>query len=122
MKFTQEALTKLAVLSQTGLENSHEIGRFFRELVNENPAKFDVFSRDLPEALFFIQSSVRQYSIENCGGITLSYMVVSSDKLDSALFLSTQVSTNLYKNLKYWMGWGGVVLQQLSSSPGLCWG
>ena len=31
--------------------NSREIGRFFREFVSENPAKFDFFSRDLPEAL-----------------------------------------------------------------------
>ena len=28
-----------------------EIGRFFREFAPENPAKFDFFSRDLPEAL-----------------------------------------------------------------------
>ena len=39
------------VFSETGLENSHEIGRFIREFVHENPAKFDFFSRDLPEAL-----------------------------------------------------------------------
>ena len=32
--------------------NSREIGRFFREIVPENPAKFDFFFRDLPEALF----------------------------------------------------------------------
>ena len=38
-------------LTETGLENSCEIGRFFREFVPENPAKFDVFFRDLPEAL-----------------------------------------------------------------------
>ena len=31
--------------------NSREIGRFFREFVPENPAKFDFFFRDLPEAL-----------------------------------------------------------------------
>ena len=30
--------------SQTGLENSREIGRFFREFVPKNPAKFDFFS------------------------------------------------------------------------------
>ena len=29
--------------SETGLENSREIGRFFREFVPENPAKFDFF-------------------------------------------------------------------------------
>ena len=49
MKFAWEALTKSAVLyqlsfSETGLENSREIGRFFREFVPENPAKFDFFS------------------------------------------------------------------------------
>ena len=32
--------------------NSREIGRFLREFVPENPAKFDFFSRDLPEALY----------------------------------------------------------------------
>ena len=32
--------------------NSREIGRFFRELVPKNPAKFDFFFRDLSEALF----------------------------------------------------------------------
>ena len=37
--------------SETGLENSREIGCFFREFAPENPAKFDFFSRDLPEAL-----------------------------------------------------------------------
>ena len=31
--------------------NSREIGRFFREFAPENPAKFDFFFRDLPEAL-----------------------------------------------------------------------
>jgi len=31
--------------------NSREIGRFFREFVPKNPAKFDFFFRDLPEAL-----------------------------------------------------------------------
>ena len=31
--------------------NSREIGRFFHEFAPENPAKFDFFSRDLPEAL-----------------------------------------------------------------------
>ena len=30
---------------------SPEIGRFFREFVPKNPAKFDVYSRDLSEAL-----------------------------------------------------------------------
>ena len=35
----------------TGLENSREIGCFFREFDPENPAKFDFFFRDLPEAL-----------------------------------------------------------------------
>ena len=48
-KFAREALTKSAVLyqsfsSETGLQNSREIGRFFREFVPENPAKFDFFS------------------------------------------------------------------------------
>ena len=34
--------------------NSREIGRFFREFVPENPAKFDFFFRDLPEALIHV--------------------------------------------------------------------
>ena len=51
---------KSAVLYQpffgeTGLENSREIPAksavFFREFVPENPAKFDFFFCDLPEAL-----------------------------------------------------------------------
>ena len=41
--------------SETGLKNSREIPTksavFFHEFVPENPAKFDFFSRDLPEAL-----------------------------------------------------------------------
>ena len=32
-------------------ENSREIGRFLREFVSKNPAKFDFFSRELSEAL-----------------------------------------------------------------------
>ena len=43
--FTNRFSAKLAS------ENSREIGRFFREFVPENPAKFDFFFRDLPEAL-----------------------------------------------------------------------
>ena len=59
-KFAREALTKSAVLyqlffSKTGLKNFREIPTklavFFREFVPENPAKFDLFFRDLPEAL-----------------------------------------------------------------------
>ena len=42
--------------------NSREIGRFFREFVPENPAKFDLFFRDLPEALH-----MKQY--ETCGAL-----------------------------------------------------
>ena len=30
---------------------SHKIGRFFREFLPKNPAKFDFFARDLSEAL-----------------------------------------------------------------------
>ena len=41
----------IIVFSETGPENSREIGRFFREFVPENPAKFDFFFCDLPEAL-----------------------------------------------------------------------
>ena len=60
MKFAQEAPTKSAVLyqsffSETGLKNSREIPAksavFFRKFAPEYPAKFDFFSRDLPEAL-----------------------------------------------------------------------
>ena len=43
--FTNRFSAKLAS------ENSREIGRFFHEFVPENPAKFDFFFRDLPEAL-----------------------------------------------------------------------
>ena len=48
MKFVREALRKSTVLyqsffSEIGLENYREIGRFFREFVSENPAKFDFF-------------------------------------------------------------------------------
>ena len=32
--------------------NSREIGRFLREFVSKNPAKFDFFSRELSEALY----------------------------------------------------------------------
>ena len=32
-------------------ENSHEIGRFFRDFVPKNPAKFDFFFHNLSEAL-----------------------------------------------------------------------
>ena len=47
-KFAREAPTKSAVLyqsffSETGLQNSREIGRFFREFVLVNPAKIDFF-------------------------------------------------------------------------------
>ena len=47
-KFAREAPTKSAVLyrsffSETGLENSREIGGFFREFAPANPAKFSFF-------------------------------------------------------------------------------
>ena len=67
-KFAWEALTKSAVLYRLFFQrhwprkfprNSREIGRFFREFVPENPAKFDFFSRDLPEASVKGTSSVR---------------------------------------------------------------
>ena len=52
----------------SGLENSREIGRFFREFVPENPAKFDIFFRDLPEAL---TSRPKLYNTKfNCHFIT----------------------------------------------------
>ena len=64
-KFAREAHTKSAILyqsffSETGLENSREIGHFFREFVPENPAKFDFFFRDLPEALSRVEMKRRE--------------------------------------------------------------
>ena len=47
----KSAVLYQSFFSKTGLENSREISRFFREFVPENPAKFDFFFRDLPEAL-----------------------------------------------------------------------
>ena len=47
----KSAIPYQSFFSETGLENSHEIGRFFREFDPENPAKFSFFFRDLPEAL-----------------------------------------------------------------------
>ena len=41
--------------------NPREIGRLFREFVAENPAKFDFFSRDLPEALNLIPGNARDF-------------------------------------------------------------
>ena len=41
-------------------ENSREIGRFFREFVPKNPAKFDFFFRDLSEALLRRQTPLHQ--------------------------------------------------------------
>ena len=52
---TKSAILYQSFFSETGLEkfprNSREIGHFFREFVPENPAKFDFFFCDLPEAL-----------------------------------------------------------------------
>ena len=39
--------------------NSHEIGRFFRDFVPKNPAKFDFFFRDLSEALNYCVTCYR---------------------------------------------------------------
>ena len=36
-------------------QNSHKVGRFFREFVPKNPAKFDFFSHNLSEALSSLQ-------------------------------------------------------------------
>ena len=47
----KSAVLYQSFFSEIGLENSREIGRFSRKFVPENPAKFDFFSRDLPEAL-----------------------------------------------------------------------
>ena len=49
------------IFSETGLENSREIGRFFREFVPENPMKFDVFFRNLPKALLRQKEIQRLY-------------------------------------------------------------
>ena len=55
-KFALKITTKSVVFYQLLLgevcpENSREIGRFFREFVPKNPAKFDFFILDLSEAL-----------------------------------------------------------------------
>ena len=55
-KFALKITTKSAVFyrllfGEVCPENSREIGRFFREFVPKNPAKFDFFFRDLSEAL-----------------------------------------------------------------------
>ena len=58
--------------------NSREIGRFFREFAPENPAKFDFFSRDLPEALIIhvlcfygvIETWVEVWENKKCCGNT----------------------------------------------------
>ena len=51
----KSAVLYQSFFSETGFENSHEIpheiGRFFHEFFPENPAKFDFFFCDLPEAL-----------------------------------------------------------------------
>ena len=51
----------IVFFSETGLENSREIGRFFREFVPENPMKFDVFFRNLPKALLRQKEIQRLY-------------------------------------------------------------
>ena len=55
-KFVVKITTKSAVFyrllsGQVCPKNSHEISQFFRDFVPKNPAKFDFFFRDLPEAL-----------------------------------------------------------------------
>ena len=54
--FQRNLLGKLPIAFQRNWprkfpRNSREIGHFFREFAPENPAKFDFFFRDLPEAL-----------------------------------------------------------------------
>ena len=56
VKFAREASMKSAILyqlffSETDLENSCKIIIFSRKFAPENPAKFDTFFRDQPEAL-----------------------------------------------------------------------
>ena len=48
------------------LENSRAIGRFFREFVPKNPAKFDFFFQDLSEAL------LRQTPLHQQKGVQIS--------------------------------------------------
>ena len=52
---TKSAILYQSFFSETGLENSCEFPSkwavFFRKFDPENPAKFDFFFRDLPEAL-----------------------------------------------------------------------
>ena len=42
------------------LRNSREIGRFLREFVPSNPAKFHFFSRELSEALYKVLQNQNQ--------------------------------------------------------------
>ena len=64
-KFALKITTKSAVFyrllfGEVCPENSREIGRFFREFVPKNPAKFDFFFRDLSEALYKVCQSQLQ--------------------------------------------------------------
>ena len=52
----KSAVLYQSFFSETGLKNSREIGHFFHKFVPKNPAKFDFFFRDLPEALFKVLS------------------------------------------------------------------
>ena len=44
-------------------ENSRELGRFPREFVSSNPAKFHFFSRELSEALFIVNTCTSSFCI-----------------------------------------------------------
>ena len=64
-KFALEITTKSAVFyrllfGEVCPENTREIGRFFREFVPKNPAKFAFFFRDLSEALLRRQTPLHQ--------------------------------------------------------------
>ena len=64
-KFALKITTKSAVFyrllfGEVWPTNSREIGRFFREFVPKNPAKFDFFFQNLSEALLRRQTPLHQ--------------------------------------------------------------
>ena len=70
-------------------QNSREIGRFFHEFAPENPTKFDIFSRDLPEALYIKNNNQ-----------TYKWIISSSTKVDSDTSCDIQ-SAFLLENYVY---------------------
>ena len=84
------------------LRNSREFGRFFREFVPENPAKFDFFFCDLPEALI-MGSGIKCFILFNSHFQRVKMaenLIFTSEFLRLRAFFQSGLPSGLFKTSK----------------------